>query len=332
VRSVWSFDPETLAGWGNRPYNWELGAGVQREVLRNLAVDVSYFRRHYGNFLVTDNLAVTADDFTKYSITAPANAGLPGGGGYTVSGLYDINPNRFGLVRNYVTFARNYGEQFERWHGADVNVNFRPRAGVFLAGGLSSGKTSYNNCEVAAALPETLAPAVTPAFGANGANQDIYGLITQLTINTPRPTQYCSLETPFLTQVKAMGAYTIPRIDLQVSGALQNTPGQLVTAAYNVPTAVAAQSLGRPLSGNAAVATWNIIQPGTTYSGRINQLDLRIGKILRFGPTRTSVNLDIFNVFNASSVLLENINYGAFRQPQAIMPARFARVSAQIDF
>jgi hypothetical protein len=44
------------------------------------------------------------------------------------------------------------------------------------------------------------------------------------------------------------------------------------------------------------------------------------------------VNLDIFNVFNASSVLLENINYGAFRQPQAIMPARFARVSAQIDF
>jgi hypothetical protein len=41
--------------------------------------------------------------------------------------------------------------------------------------------------------------------------------------------------------------------------------------------------------GNAANVTVNLIQPGTLYGSRRNNLDFRVAKILRYGRTRTQV-------------------------------------------
>ena len=117
-------------------------------------MEFSYFRRIFGNQQVVDNRSNTAADFTQYSITAPPDARLPGGGGYVVSGLYDLNPNKVGLTDNYVTFARDYGNMIEHWNGFDLSVNARPRGGVVVQGGLSVGRTSFDNCEIRAKLPE----------------------------------------------------------------------------------------------------------------------------------------------------------------------------------
>src|SRR6185503_512497 len=105
----------------------------------------------------------------------------------------------------------------------------------------------------------------------------------------------------FLTTVKLLTTYTIPRADVQVSGTLQSIPGSPLSANVNVPTAQAATALGRPLSGGAANITINVLQPGSLYTERLNQLDLRVGKILRFAKTKTSLNLDIYNALNADT-------------------------------
>ena len=40
-----TFDEDALTGWGQRNFNWEFSAGVQQELMPNVSLDVSYFRR-----------------------------------------------------------------------------------------------------------------------------------------------------------------------------------------------------------------------------------------------------------------------------------------------
>ena len=83
-----TYDPDTINGWGKRSYDWNFGVQVQQELLPRVSVNVGYFRRIFGNFFVTDNLATSAADYNTFSITAPADPRLPGGGGYTVVGIW----------------------------------------------------------------------------------------------------------------------------------------------------------------------------------------------------------------------------------------------------
>jgi hypothetical protein len=95
-------------------------------------------------------------------------------------------------------------------------------------------------------------------------------------------------------------------------------------------------SLGRPFT-NAANLTLNLLEPGKMYGERLNQLDFRIAKLLRYGRARTSVNFDLYNAFNADTVLAENSTYAGpglnqWRVPTTIVTARFAKFSVQVDF
>jgi hypothetical protein len=276
---------------------------VQHEIVPRVSLDAGYFRRWYGNFTTTDNRAVGPTDFSRFSVAAPSDSRLPNGGGYTVSNLLNLNPNKVGQVDNLFTFASNYGEQIERWQGVDVSANTRI-SGLVLQGGVSTGRTSTDNCEILAALPE-LAPTNTP---------------------------YCHYQEGLLTQVKAFGSYTLPHVGVQVAATLQNLPGPEIAANYNAPNALVAPSLGRPLSGGAANVTVNLVEPGSLYGDRSNQLDVRVGKMLRLGSTRTNVSVDVYNVFNGNTVLLVNNNFATWQQPQGIMQARFVKFSVQLDF
>ena len=108
----------------------------------------------------------------------------------------------------------------------------------------------------------------------------------------------------------------------------------MLAANYAVPNSVVAPSLGRDLSGNAANVTVNLVAPGTMYGDRINQLDLRVAKILRYGRSRTMIALDIYNALNSSAVLTYNNTFvpgGTWLQPLAILTPRFFKITAEID-
>ena len=135
-----------------------------------------------------------------------------------------------------------------------MSVNARVREGVLLQGGLSTGRTSTDNCDLVEQLPELAAAT---------------------------PLGYCHIDTKFLTQVKFLGSYTVPRIDVQVSGSMQSVPGPEVQANFVASTALAAQSLGRPLSGSAPNVTVNIVQPGSMYGERFRATRTATGSTRR---------------------------------------------------
>jgi hypothetical protein len=80
----------------------------------------------------------------------------------------------------------------------------------------------------------------------------------------------------------------------------------------------------------------NLVPPGSEFGERLNQLDMRFAKILKFRGLRTSVNLDVYNVFNTNAVLAELPTYtlatSTWRVPSTILTARFAKISLQLDF
>ncbi len=305
-----SYDPEVLNGWGTRPYQWEFSAGVQRQLAQGVSLDVGYFRRWYGNFGVTDNLNLTAADFDTFGATLPVDPRLPDGGGYVVNGFYDLKPARVSVPQdNYFTLASNYGKQIQHWNGVDVTVNARLRRGFVVQGGVSSGRQQTNNCDVIRSLPEA-------------------ALLTA---------PYCAQTDNFLTDVKFIGTYDVPAVGVALSALFYSRPGPAISANRVFTSVEIAPSLGRPLAANAPSATINMVQPGTMYGDRRNQLDLRTTKVFRLRNLKTGVSVEVYNVFNANAVLTENAVYrdataSGWRIPTSIAPPRLLKLSLQLDF
>ena len=229
-----SFDPAILEGWGVRPSDWQVGASIQQQLVTGVSVEVGYFRRWLQNFTVIDNLAVTAADFDTFSITAPLDPRLPDGGGYVVSGLYNVKPDKSGQTNSYTTWSNNFGSQTSMYNGVLLNVS----------------------------RPHDIRPddAGRPQLG-----QDRDGQLRGPAAICPRSTPtdpYCRNDPGFVTRVTGLASYTVPKIDVLVSGTFRSDQGLPLAANYVVTSAEAARSLGRPLSGNAPSVTVNLIEPG----------------------------------------------------------------------
>ena len=320
-----NFAPSILDGWGVRPSDWNLGISVQHQIGPRSSLDVTYTRRWYRGFFVADNLALQPSDLTPFSVVAPADPRLPGGGGYVVSGLYDVVPEKSGQVDNLIGDASAYGAWNQHFNGVDVTAHIRVGPDFVLIGGTSTGQTTADNCDVRARLPELATTTTgTSAFGA--------GLATSAV--TP-VSPYCHAAYGVLTQLRGLSSYIVPKTGIQLSATFQSKPGAMLAANYAAPNSVVAPSLGRPLSGSAPNVTVNLVAPGTMYGDRINQLDVRLSKTLKFGRSRTLIALDIYNALNSSAVLTYNYTFvpdGPWLQPLAIVTPRFLQVTGEIDF
>ena len=84
----------------------------------------------------------------------------------------------------------------------------------------------------------------------------------------------------------------------------------------------------------------NLVEPGTLYGDRVNEFDLRLAKILRFGRTRTNVGFDLYNLLNSAPVLSYNQAFSpasrparaTWLAPTGVLQPRFWKFSVQVDF
>jgi carboxypeptidase family protein len=313
-----NYDPDVLSGWGVRAADWSLGISVQQQLMQRMSIEVGYYRRSFDGFTLNDNLLLAAGDLTPYSITAPSDSRLPNGGGYPITGLYDVVPAKTGQVDNLATLAEKYGKEYQYFNGFDLTLSLRT-SGLTFQGGTSTGQNVADACDVRANLPE-----VSVGIGA--------GLVGS---NVSMTSPYCHVAYGWLTQLRGLAAYTIPKIDLLVSTVFQSKPGALLAANYAMPAAQVATFLGRAPSGNVPNVTFNLIEPGTLYGDRINQLDFRFAKNFRFGGKRAQVSSDIYNALNRNPIITYNNSFtpgGPWLQPNAILTGRGIRFSAEWTF
>jgi hypothetical protein len=212
-----------------------------------------------------------------------------------------------------VNLADNLGlSQMQHWNGVEINFTARMREGLTFQGGTSTGRTSTDICAVRSALPS--------------ANNGV------LLVNP-----YCHVDNPFLTQVKGPASYVIPKIDVALSTAFQSIPGANLAANYTVPNAIITAQLRRPATGFSTV---NLVAPGDLQGDRLNQIDIRAGKIIKFSKVRTQFSVDIYNALNSNAIQTYNQTFiptatagsSSWLAPQVILPARFVKLTAQIDF
>jgi hypothetical protein len=225
-----------------------------------------------------------------------------------------VNPNRFGLVNNLVTFSKNYGDQSEVYTGVDLAVNLRFPRGILLQGGSSTGRTVLDNCALVEKVDN---PAASNSSGILASPSALY----------------CHNAPPVQTQIKLLGVLPLPWWGLMASATYQSVPGPQITASYVATNAQIAPSLGRSLSGGTTTATVQLVAPGTLFGDRLNQVDFRMTKNIRLGRARASVQFDLYNLLNVSPVLALNTAYGpVWQQPRAVLAGRMAKFGVQLNF
>jgi hypothetical protein len=322
-----SFDSNLMGGWSVRPADWGIVASVQQELLPRTSVEISYTRRWLENFTATDNILQPVSAYTPFQITAPVDARLPNGGGYTITKLYNVTQDVASTINNFTTLASNYGDQWQHFNGVLLNVSSRVRGGVTLQGGFNTGRTVSDNCAVRANDP-SLGSALTTSAVTTAA--------PPVTPSNP----WCHVDSGWVTRATALGSYTIPKVDVLIATTFRSDQGGTLAANYTIPFAVAqAGGLTHPYA-NGVSPIVNLVQPGTLYGDRVNELDFKFGKLLRFGSTRTNIGLEMYNALNASAVLTYNQTFnpavqagpGAWLQPLTIMTPRFFKITAQFDF
>jgi hypothetical protein len=79
----------------------------------------------------------------------------------------------------------------------------------------------------------------------------------------------------------------------------------------------------------------NLLQPGQVFGDRINQIDVRFGKLVNVGDKRANIAIDLLNLFNANTPTSYQQNYGngtQYLQPLQILNPRFVRFNVTFDF
>jgi hypothetical protein len=305
-------NPAILGGWGARAYDWQFGVSLQQEILPRVSVDVGYNRRWWGNFTVTDNRARSPQDYEAWSVTAPQDARLPGGGGYTIT-EYAITPAAFARPsQNFVTFDSDFGEpRVNYWHGVDVAVNARLGNGLVFQGGTSTGREIEDTCS------------------------------SVVNIDSPDPRD-CRVVEPLLTTFRGLATYTVPKVDVLVSASLRSLPAPDVSASYLVPNSVFQAQLGRLPAGGTATGnqTVQLLDSNQLYAeDRLTQVDMRFAKVLRFGARRADIGVDLYNLFNTNTATNYDGTYdygttdgGGWLQPTSIVQPRFVRLNLTLSF
>src|SRR5438067_3729890 len=334
-------NPDVLHGWGKRPGDYQWAATLQHEIIPRVTAEVSYTRRNFFGFFVTDDLNRNVNTaYEAYTLAAPQDPRLPNGGGYPITVYVPTAAANAIPSKTYLTWETDYGpERTSYWHGVDFTLNARLREGLTASIGTSTGRAVLDDCATATKYNQVNAQTNVAAG--------------------PDP-RGCHSVDPFQAQVRGLAIYIIPKIDVLVSATVRSQPpvqlgappagatiaGGGNSAQWIVPNSVVAAALGHLPVGATATGTTTIQiadNVNRVYAdNRRTQIDMRFAKVLRFARTRSDIGIDLNNLLNTNYATGYNTTYaysvgnalqgGTWGNPTSIYTPRFMRINYTINF
>jgi hypothetical protein len=207
--------------------------------------------------------------------------------------VYNLASGKVGQVNN---FDVNATEDTTLYNGYEFTLTARFGQGGNLTTGMASGKTLIKSCDAGVSNPNVL----------------LFCDQTQFDVR-------------FRTNFKLAGSYPLPW-GISAGMVVQSTPGAARQITYLVNRTVVPQL-------TLSSVTVNVNEPGSLYLDRLNQLDLRFSKTIRYRDTRIQPQVGIFNVTNSATILTQNNSFGpALDQVRKVLDGRLVKVGVQVDF
>ena len=291
-----------------RPYQYEMNASLQREVIPGTSVTLSFVRRDYQKIVWSDNLAIDPSDYTKFTVASPLDATK------TVD-IYNLNPAKATALNILDTNSDNS----RVFTGVDLNFQSRLR-GLNVFGGVSTGHQVTNTCQVEDAnfLPYC-----------DQSQYDI-PMYTQFKLNG-------SYTLPFKIMVSAsVQSYNGDARNATVDGVILATDPSLRViwpvdrATFLAATRAAGYNNGAGATLTQSTVNVQLIEPGSKLLGRHNQFDVRLKRGIEIGGLRLEGQFDVYNALNSGVILTQVQTFGsALDRPATILQGRLMRFGVQ---
>ena len=160
-----TYGDSLINGWGKRGYEWQLGLGVQRELLPRLSAEVTYNRRLYRNLTSNDQIGVGCDRFNagdtrtcqdaylNYQGDAFTDFFVRGSAGSAAGGWRRLPRARADNAERATGARRRRHDGDSRSRAAtttgtavDTNFVWRAPFGLRINGGTSTSRASRETC------------------------------------------------------------------------------------------------------------------------------------------------------------------------------------------
>ena len=343
----------------HREYQYQYSLGVQQEVMHGVTVNFGWNRTSDYQQILVLNSAVPFSAWTPYQITNPLNG--------TPITVYNLQPAYFGLIPQLHQTNAPQSLRRNTYTGFETSAVARLRHGIFIVGGWTIEKQTDRACDMSTSpLGNALNDPNTLRFcdQTGNLNQSL-GAITgipfrnEFKLQTNVPVKWgfevnASLysdpvySTNFGTSFSGNGLSLAGVSPLALYGGdvggfkMVNWP---ITPTTRYPMNCVCSNPGGLVDPGLTqgAETVMLIPPGSRLTPRLSQFDLGFRKIFHI---REKYNLmgeaQIFNLFNASTVLTESYTLGGSITPyvqggpggvpSVILNPRMLRLNLQFKF
>lgn len=257
-----------------RPGNWLMNVGIEREVVTGVRLNFNFYHRRWFDELLTNNRALTLNDWTAFTVPNPL--------GSTTNCCPDVDD--FSGFNDTITIYNR-------------NANTRGQRDILITNSSGSDRSNvYNGFELGwnARLPGGGA-----VFGAWNLERRVIKECDSP--SNPNSFRFCDDAeggVPWTQLGKVAANYPLP-YGVQLSGVLQSYPGTFLQYTWSPPRGVFSAA-GLP---RTEAVTVNLNDFGSVKQPRKTQVDLSIGKYFELpGSARWKISWDVYNVFNIDNI------------------------------